>query len=47
MFENKNISKESLDWMKQRIKDEMPEWLGTMGRYDDPDIDDMEEVWGI
>jgi len=47
MFEKRKISKESLDWLTQRIKDEMPEWLGTMGRYDDPDIEDMEEVWGI
>lgn len=47
MFEKKKISKDSLDWMTQRIKDEMPDWLATMGRYDDPDIEDMEEVWGI
>jgi hypothetical protein len=28
------------------IKEEMPEWTATMQRYDDPDIEDMEEVWG-
>ncbi len=47
MFDKKKISKESLDWLTQRIKDEMPEWLAIMGRYDDPDIEDMGEVWGI
>ena len=46
MFENGNTSKESLDGMKQQIKDNMPEWIATMERYDDPDIEDSEEIWG-
>ncbi len=25
----------------------MQDWLDTMDRYDDPKIDDMEEVWGL
>jgi len=33
--------------MKERIKEDMPEWLATMERYDDPNIEDMEEVWDI
>jgi hypothetical protein len=32
--------------MKQQIKDDMPEWIATMERYDNPDIEDPEEIWG-
>lgn len=33
--------------MKQEIKEEMPEWLKTVERYDDPEIDDPAEIWGL
>lgn len=39
------ISAKMLDDLKQTIKEEMPDWIETMKRYDDPDIEDMEEVW--
>jgi hypothetical protein len=29
------------------IKESMPEWLNTMNRYDDPDVEDMGDVWGF
>ncbi len=45
MLEKRKISKESFEDMKETIKEEMPEWLATMERYDNPDIEDMEEVW--
>lgn len=45
--EDGKISKESLQDMKDEIKEDMPEWLATMERYDDPNIEDMAEVWGI
>ncbi len=41
------IEQQDYEELKQTIKDEMPEWLATLERYDDPDIEDMEEVWGI
>ncbi len=47
MHENGKIKKKDLDELKDRIKDEMPEWIATMKRYDDPSITDMEEVWGL
>jgi hypothetical protein len=31
--------------MKESIKENMPEWLATVDRYDDPDIEDMQDVW--
>lgn len=36
------------DWadLKETIKDNMSEWQATLRRYDDPDIEDMREVWG-
>jgi hypothetical protein len=40
-----NISKESFQRLKERISKEMPMWLETLERYDDPGIEDLEEVW--
>ena len=47
MYEQGKISEDALIVLKERIKEDMPEWLATMDRYDDPDIEDMEEVWGF
>ena len=41
------VEKEELEELKETIKEEMPGWLATMQRYDDPTIQDMGEVWGI
>ena len=42
MYEKGLIEKEDLADLKQTIKEEMPEWLATLRRYDDPSI---EDVW--
>lgn len=47
MLEKKKISKESFEYLKETIKEDMPDWIATMGRYDDPDIEDPEEIWKI
>ncbi len=47
LYEDGKVSEETFSAMKESIKEDMPEWLATMERYDDPDIEDMEEVWGI
>jgi site-specific recombinase XerD len=47
MFEAGKISNEAREELKLMIKEDMPEWLATMERYDDPDIEDPEEIWGI
>ena len=47
LHERGQVSQEDLDSLKEIIKEEMPEWLATLGRYDDPSIDDMGEVWGF
>lgn len=47
MFEKGGIPEESLVVLKETIKEEMPEWLATLDRYDNPDIEDMGEVWGV
>ncbi len=47
LFENEQIDKEDLDDLKASIKEDMPEWIATVKRYDDPSINDMEEVWGL
>ncbi len=41
------IDSDELNQLKETIKEEMPEWIATMERYDDPSIEDMGEVWGI
>ena len=47
MLEKGAIKQEELEDLKLRIKEEMPEWLATLARYDDPEIDDPAEVWGL
>jgi len=47
MLDTKQISAEDFNDLKTTIKEEMPEWIATVKRYDDPSIDDMEEVWGF
>jgi len=47
MFERGKISNQAFEDLKVTIKEDMPDWLATMDRYDDPDIEGPEEVWGI
>jgi hypothetical protein len=47
LHERDAVSKDDLDFLKETIKEEMPEWLATLARYDDPSITDMGEVWGL
>jgi hypothetical protein len=47
MLENKQIDEEEYNELKEEIKTNMQEWLDTIDRYDDPEIEDMEEVWGL
>ncbi len=47
MYEQGEISENDLLFLKNSIKEGMPEWLATLDRYDDPDIEDMEDVWGF
>jgi hypothetical protein len=47
MLEKGNIDEEDYIDLKDEIKNNMQEWLDTMDRYDDPEIEDMEEVWGL
>ncbi len=39
------ITQDDLNELKTTIKDEMSEWLATLARYDDPSIEDMEDIW--
>ncbi|GAA5263484.1 hypothetical protein [Methanocalculus sp. MC3] len=47
MFEKGEITKEEFTELKETIKEEKPEWIATMERYLDEDIEDMDEVWGF
>lgn len=47
MLERKKVSKDSFEFLKETITEDMPEWIATMGRYNDPDIEDPEEIWGL
>ena len=47
MHERGLVSKADLEQMKENIKEELPEWLATMERYDNPSIESMFEVWGL
>jgi len=47
LYEDGKVSEETFSALKEAIKEDMSEWLATMERYDDPDIEDMAEVWGF
>jgi site-specific recombinase XerD len=47
MHERGQIDADDLQYLKRTIKEEMPEWVATVERYDDPDITDSEEIWGL
>jgi len=47
LYEIGKVSEEDFLTLKETIKEDMPDWLATMDRYDDPEIEDMEDVWGI
>ncbi len=47
MLEKGEVDAEDVIELKNTVKEEMSEWLATMSRYNDPNIDDMEEVWGL
>jgi site-specific recombinase XerD len=47
MHERGQIDADDLQYLKNTIKEEMPEWVATVERYDDPDITDSEEIWGL
>jgi site-specific recombinase XerD len=44
MMEKGHIKPEDLSAMNRQIKEEMPEWLGTMERYRDLDVDPLD-IW--
>ncbi len=47
MLEKGEVEAEDVADLKGTIKEEMPGWLATLARYDDPENDDMADVWGI
>ena len=47
LLEKGLIEPDDLNALKQTIKERMTEWLETIERYDDPSIEDMEDVWGL
>ena len=47
MLEKGNIDEEGFIELKEEIKTNMQDWLDTMDRYDDPEIEDMEDVWDL
>ena len=46
MQEKGLVQEEDVQELHKMIKVEMPEWLATLRRYDDPSIEDSEEIWG-
>lgn len=44
MHERGQVNATQLEEMKNEIKEELPEWIATVKRYDDPSLG-SEEVW--
>ena len=47
MAERELIKPDEFASLKQQIKDELPDWLGAVERYNDPDVDLLEDGWPI
>ena len=47
LLEKGLIEQSDLSELKAIIKEEMPEWLETLKRYDDLSNEDMEYIWGL
>ena len=47
MHEQGHIDADDLEDLKETIKEEMPDWLATLDRYDDPDTTNPMEIWGL
>jgi site-specific recombinase XerD len=47
MAERELIKPEEFASLKQQIKEELPDWLGAVERYNDPDVDLLEDGWPI
>jgi len=47
MYEKGIVDAYAYNELKEEMKENMQDWLDTMDRYDDPAIEDMEEVWGL
>ena len=47
MYEQGRIDQGALDELKVQIKEDMPEWLETLRRFDDVSIEDPEDIWRI
>lgn len=45
MMEKGEVTSEEYKELVEEIKEYMPEWLATLERFDDPNIEDPEEVW--
>ena len=47
MYEQGDVDADDLQYLKDTIKEEMPVWLATLDRYDDPAIEDPMDIWGL
>jgi site-specific recombinase XerD len=47
MAERELIKPEEFASLKHQIKDELPDWLGAVERYNDPNVDLPEDGWPI
>ena len=47
MQEQGHVSQTELQDLKETLKENLPDYLATVERYDDESITDMREVWGL
>ena len=45
LFERGQIDIEDFESITEIIREEMPEWLDTLARYDDPSVEGYEDIW--
>lgn len=47
MLDKGSIEEDDLEELKLLIKENMPDWLATVERFDDPEIGDPSEIWDL
>lgn len=47
MSEKGKVDREAVEDLKAQIREDLPEWLGTLRRYDDPSIEDPDGYMGF
>jgi hypothetical protein len=47
MHEKGLISGRALRGVRDAVRENLPDWIATLKRFDDPELTDPEDIWGF